>query len=468
MKIVQLSIENVMKISAAKIVPKDNLIEITGENGAGKSSILDSIVMALAGGNSIPEIPVRKGAEKGKIVVNCGDYTIIRSFTKDNSYLKIEAADGKQVKSPQKFLDDLIGSVSFDPLDFINNHNSADQRNILLQLIGVDVDSLDNQESQIRADRTEIGRDVKRTEQLFRSLMFYEDVRGKKEQNVSDLSTQLSNAISHNQKFDSEWAENERKKDAGARLREQVAEIESEIERLKAKAKECESSISELKTSYKETKEALLSAPKVDISPIQEAIQSSDIVNSRIRANNEYEKAAKEAEMFKKSYDDKSAAIESISSKRKELLESATMPVPGLSFSENEILYNNIPLSQCSDGEKLMISLGISMALNPKMRVLRIKDGSLLDKKNRAIIYNQIKDKDYQLWMETVSSDRNVGIHIEEGKIVAIDGEEIENSTPSQPTKTLPSDNKNDKVIPVPQGQEQPASAPESDGTEEW
>jgi hypothetical protein len=99
------------------------------------------------------------------------------------------------------------------------------------------------------------------------------------------------------------------------------------------------------------------------------------------------------------------------------------MPVPGLSFNESELLYNDIPLSQASDGEKLMIGLGISMALNPKLRVLRIKDGSLLDESNRQIIREQLKDKDYQLWFESVSSDKSVGIFIEDGGVVAIDGE---------------------------------------------
>jgi putative cofactor-binding repeat protein len=69
-----------------------------------------------------------------------------------------------------------------------------------------------------------------------------------------------------------------------------------------------------------------------------------------------------------------------------------------------------------------MISLGISMALNPTLRVLRIKDGSLLDEKNRKIIYDRIKDNDFQLWYESVSTDRSVGIYIEDGEITSIDG----------------------------------------------
>ena len=70
----------------------------------------------------------------------------------------------------------------------------------------------------------------------------------------------------------------------------------------------------------------------------------------------------------------------------------------------------------------LMVSLGISMALNPTLRVLRIKDGSLLDAHNREIIKSMIKEKDYQVWFESVGPDGKVGIYIEEGKIVSVDG----------------------------------------------
>ena len=105
------------------------------------------------------------------------------------------------------------------------------------------------------------------------------------------------------------------------------------------------------------------------------------------------------------------------------------MPVSGLSFDESEIFYNEIPLAQCSDGEKLMVSLGISMALNPDLRVLRIKDGSLLGPKNMEILKQTVQEKDYQLWIERVmdkegyNNNGKVGIFIEEGEITEVEGE---------------------------------------------
>jgi DNA repair exonuclease SbcCD ATPase subunit len=408
MKIVKLNAENILKLSAIEIVPQDNMILITGENGAGKSSVLDSIVMALTGGKSIPSEPVKKGSEKGKIVIDMGEFTITRSFTKDNSYLKIEAADGKDVKSPQKFLDNLIGKVSFDPLEFINNHKESEQRDILLQLIGVNVDELDAKEKQLRDERTEVGRDMKKAENLYKSIEYFPQVKETEEQTIGDLSAQLAAIINANQVWDN--------------LNNQGLQLRQKGKDLRARINEMETEILSIKAQYEEIQGKLVVYSKQDPAGIQSKMAELESNNAKIRANNNRKSTQADFDNYSQQYETKTKAIEKLDTDRKSLLSSATMPVDGLSFNDACLTYNDIPLAQCSDGEKLMVSLGISMALNPTLRVLRIKDGSLLDEKNRAIIRQQIKDKDFQLWMESVSSDKSVGIFIEEGEIVAVDG----------------------------------------------
>ena len=446
MKIVKFQAENIMKLSAIEIIPSDNMILITGKNGAGKSSVLDSIVMALSGGKSIPEQPVKRGTDKGKIIIDMGDFTITRSFTKGNSYLKIESADGKQIKSPQKFLDDLIGQVSFDPLDFINNHKESEQRDILLQLIGVDVNKLDRQEKELRDERQTIGQDVKRSKALLDSAVNYPDITETKEVAVSDLTRQLTEALSFNQSLQNEINKNEGLKTKAQEHRKLINANLAEIIRLQELNTNLESEIVTFKSQYQSKKEELESSPVIDISNLQQQISEVDAKNTKIRANNNYITAKSSFESYTKQYAEKTSAIESIEVERKKLLSSSSMPVAGLGFTDTCLTYNSIPLSQCSDGEKLMVSLNISMALNPKLRVLRIKDGSLLDDDNRQILYDQIKSKDYQLWMESVSSDKKVGIFIEEGEIVAVNGIKIKD--------TLPIDAKKSKNNDVPKSKE--------------
>jgi energy-coupling factor transporter ATP-binding protein EcfA2 len=415
MKILKFQAENVMKLSAVEIVPKDNMIEITGKNGAGKSSILDSIVMALTGGKAIPEKPIKKGADKGKIVIEIPGYQITRSFTKDNTYLKIEGVDGANIKQPQKFLDDLVGSISFDPLDFINR-DQKEQRRVLLELIGVNVDALDAEKKEVYDDRTAIGRDLKSAEASLKDMVYDPDVKQTKEVSISDLVQKLQEAVDHNAQWEFDRQKVEELKNKAMSNKAEITKLEDEISILKLEN-------IELRKQYDEKLAELDGTAKIDINGFQLQISEVDEKNKSIRDNLRYLAAKKVKDDCQEAYNTRTTQLNEIETRRNELLSTAKMPVPGLSFNESELLYNDIPLSQASDGEKLVIGLGISMALNPKLRVLRIKDGSLLDESNRQIIREQLKDKDYQLWFESVSSDKSVGIFIEDGGVVAIDGE---------------------------------------------
>jgi hypothetical protein len=94
--------------------------------------------------------------------------------------------------------------------------------------------------------------------------------------------------------------------------------------------------------------------------------------------------------------------------------------VPGLGFDDDGVTYNGVPFSQCSSAEQLRVSLGVAMALNPRIRVLRITDGSLLDAENLAVIEEMADLQDFQVWIERVAEDGEVGVVIEDGAVKAV------------------------------------------------
>jgi DNA repair exonuclease SbcCD ATPase subunit len=430
MKIIQLQAENIKKLSAIDITPTDSTVLITGPNGAGKSSILDCIIMALCGGKSIPAVPIKKGADKGKIVIDLGDYTITRSFTKENSYLKIEAKDGSNISSPQKFLYTIVGNISFDPLDFLNNEKLK-QRNILLQLLGVNVDELDRKEKNLREARATIGRDVSKAKALFQSIEAYPSYTQTEEISVSDLSAKIKEAMDSNAALDRQTQANENLKAMAKRDIDRITLIDRQITDLQTERASLSEAVEERKQEYITTRNRLAATPLINISDLQADIANVEDANRKIRANLKKVEAKAEFDAAETQYNSLTKQIEAMATERQALLSNAAMPVAGLSFDDGGLLYNSIPLDQCSDGEKLMVSLGISMALNPTLRVLRIKDGSLLDARNRETIKSMVAEKDYQLWFESVGSDSNVGILIEEGQVVSIDGQEVIKPAPA-------------------------------------
>ena len=119
MKILKLTAENVKKLRAVEITPTGELVEITGKNGAGKTSVLDAIWWALAGTKHIQAVPIRTGATKARIRLDLGELIVERRFTPVGSTLTVEKADGARYTSPQGILDALLGALTFDPLAFV-------------------------------------------------------------------------------------------------------------------------------------------------------------------------------------------------------------------------------------------------------------------------------------------------------------------------------------------------------------
>lgn len=65
MTITSFQASNFKKLTAVAISPDGAVTVLSGDNGAGKSSILDGIEATLTGKDALPEKPIRDGATKG-------------------------------------------------------------------------------------------------------------------------------------------------------------------------------------------------------------------------------------------------------------------------------------------------------------------------------------------------------------------------------------------------------------------
>ena len=71
MRIFELRTENVKKVKAIEITPKSDVVVISGNNGQGKTSVLDSIWYALQGRTGLKGVsmPIRKGEKKASVTL---------------------------------------------------------------------------------------------------------------------------------------------------------------------------------------------------------------------------------------------------------------------------------------------------------------------------------------------------------------------------------------------------------------
>lgn len=133
MKISKLKIENLYGIEQLELDGKS--IELSGTNGAGKSSVLDSIRYALTN-NSKRKYIVKKGKDEGRVYVQLDDGTTIDRKARSNKsdYKLIKDVNGNIINSPETFLKEIFTPLQLEPVEFLSM-SEQEQNRILLNLI---------------------------------------------------------------------------------------------------------------------------------------------------------------------------------------------------------------------------------------------------------------------------------------------------------------------------------------------
>lgn len=425
MKIVRLQAENIKKIKAIDITPKGNTVIVSGRNSQGKTSTLDSIWYALGGGKSIPDKPIRAGETKAQIKLDLGDYEVKRTFTEKGTYLEVTNKEGATFKSPQDLLDKLLGAYTFDPLEFARQEQKR-QKETLLGMVDleVDIDALDAERKQIYEERTLVNKQAQQIEGQIKGLP--EPEEGLPDGEVSSHiiieeiqeATEQINDLRY-QQIELKKKENglSEKKDLVSTLKTHLEATLKETERLKKQIKEGEITIKQAKKEIESETVRLDGVFVPDLNELNQKLGEVEGINRKVRDAQKRKALKAEHTKTKKEADTLTARITEIDKTKSNALGTAKFPIDGLGFDELGVTYQGIPFSQASDSEKLKISLAIAMALNPKLRVIRITDGSLLDTDNMKLIDSLAEEKDYQIWIEKIIDEEGVGILIEDGSV---------------------------------------------------
>lgn len=409
MKIVRLEAENVKRLRAVEVKPDGSVVLITGRNGQGKSSILDSIEAALGGKKSIPEVPIRQGETQARVVVELEDLVVTRRFTEKGSYLSVENKDGAAYKSPQQLLNKLVGRLSFDPLEFSRQEPTI-QSDTLRDIVGLDFADHDRKRSDLYEQRRDVNRHAKRVNAHLESMPKHEDAPPA-EVSIADLMEELRRRQGHNQEVTSV--------ETGLRVAEQEAEEqEREIEELEKALKWARSCRDTAKASIEEKRERLASMERVSIDEVEKQIENAEELNRKCRENAERARVEEDLDRLRSEAKVLDEQLADLDAEKARAIEEAEFPIEGLGFDEHGVTLNGLPYGQASSAEQLRASVAIGLALNPKLRVLLIRDGSLLDEENLAAVAKMAAEADAQLWIERVSDDGEVGVLIEDGAVL--------------------------------------------------
>lgn len=415
MKIVELTVANVKRLKAVRIKPDGNMVVIGGENGQGKTSVLDSIMYALGGKNTVCERPIHEGEKRAEVTLDLGDLTVTRTFTEAGGSLSVRQADGSKVAGPQALLDSLAGRLSFDPLEFARQE-PAKQKATLQALVGLDFTGLDHERKQAFDERTAVNRRVKELEANLKAAPRHTDAPAV-EVSVTELSAELQKAQDAEVEFERRKAEYQAAKNRVASTEREIAETERQIKALQDRLLGLHGDLKAMSGEFQKAKEAAENVPEFDIDAIRERLNSAEQVNRKVRENARWVELSSACREATEEADALTKRIEQIDADKQEALQAAKFPVPGLAFDEQGVTLNGLPFSQASAAEQLRVSVAMGLALNPKLRVMLIRDASLLDKKSLAMVAEMAEQHDAQVWLERVGDGAEVSVVIEDGEV---------------------------------------------------
>ncbi len=386
MRIYKFYSEGFKRLKVVDITPAANVQVISGANEAGKSSILDAICATLSLRDIKKQVPqpIGKDYAKALVEIDLGEYIVTRTFTNngETTALKITRQNGDEVHSPQKILDGLLGDLSFDPLKF-SRENFASQKERIASALKIDLNNLDKTYQVAYDKRTELN---KRRSSILQKLSTIKPPSPEEtvpRVNLEKLYEQLHKS---NQK---------------AALISRREELLKELERVEK-----------------------------NIASYEDITDSPENILQRIKAEQSLVQRDKEIQEFKqleiwkeeadKEIDKCNAAMELAKIEKSEAIEKAKLSIDGFEIREDGIYINSVPWSQISQAQKIKYSIAIAIASNPKLRVLLISDGSLLDSQSLKVIEDIAIKHDYQVWIEMVDETNTRGIFLEAGEVKGV------------------------------------------------
>jgi len=431
LKIISLQAENVKKLIAVEITPKGNLVEITGKNGQGKTSVLDSIWWALSGSTNIQGNPIRKGEDTAIIKLDMGEFKVTRTFSRldkhTTSSIKIEDAKGTTIRQPQTMLDKLLGELSFDPLAFARMTKKEQFEQLKRFVPEVDFVAIEKAQQEDYDLRTNINRKASEAKVLADKIEVAVEA-GEKEADEALLVSELEKAGKFNADLETRKANRaklaaeaagKRKESAG--ITQGIHDKNEQIIKLQGEIKTMRDQIAALEDEAVKIDEKLSQAKPLP-KPVDTSAITADIAAAR-ESNKKFELVRQKnahlavAAKNKEESDKITARMNAREADKRAKIAAAELPVPGLGFGENEILIRDVPFGQASDAEQLQVSIAMAMALNPTVRVIRVRDGSLLDSDALAMLGKMADEKDYQVWIERVGEGGPSAIIMENGMV---------------------------------------------------
>ncbi len=406
-KINKLELENVKRIKAVKLEPSENgLTIIGGRNNQGKTSVLDSIAWALGGERYRPSQVRRDGSvipPHLHIVLSNG---LVVDRAGKNSDLKVTDPNGN--KGGQQILNEFVEELALNLPKFMES-SDKEKANTLLKIIGVGdrLSELEKEENELYNRRHFIGQIADQKAKYAKEMTYWQDV-------PKDLIS-AAELIARQQDILAKNGENQRKRNRAAELEEEVKRLQHTVDSLTEKlaqaSEACMNAMENLNIARKSAEEL----HDESTAELEENIRHIDMVNAKIRDNLNKEKAEEEAAEYRRQYEALTDKLEETRRLKRDLLQSADLPLVGLSVENGSLTYRGKRWDNMSSSDQLKVSAAIVRKLNPNCGFVLIDKLEQMDLDTLREFGEWLEKENLQAIATRVSTGDECSIIIEDG-----------------------------------------------------
>lgn len=432
-KIVSISLKNFKRHQELSIEANGKNVFLLGPNEAGKSSILDAIWFALnpakeTPGEKIPN-PTNIDAEKGEVKIVIGgdnkEYTVTRKFSKGNDDRKITitSPDGFNTNKLE-FLSLLFNFQKIEPFSFVEQGQTAEGRRKQLALI----ESLlsEDLKKELVHIKTSIATEEEKVKNLNSTrttqrnaiatlgvspedtLIYTEEI------DVTEETKKLAEASTRAQERTSVQNQIKTNNNAIASLDKSIYDDELEIKRLQQRIEDSKKKKGEYEAATKEEQGWLEQFPAIDTEDINKRIQEASTHNSKCQLVAKYEEAKTKLDKADEDYTAAAEKVNELKQERKNKIAAANLPIPGLTFDDEQIFLNGMPMhdKQLSTSQIMKLSFALALAIGQKnegkLKLLCIPRGESLDNNSIQALKDFLHENpDYQAFVEEVDRSKD-------------------------------------------------------------
>ena len=410
-KINKLEIENVKRVKAVTIEPTSNGLTILGgNNNQGKTSVLDAIAWALGGNKYKPSKPTRDGSMNPPTLrLELSNGLIVERKGK-NSDLKVTDPSGQ--KAGQQLLDSFVEELALNLPKFIES-SAKDKANTLLQIIGVGEKlwELDRKEERLYNERRTIGQIADQKKKYAAEQPQYPEAPNELV-SIADLIHEQQEILARN-------GENAKKRQNRENIVNSLHLSEARLKQLKEQLAQEEATHESLMSDYIAANKSIEDLVDESTDEIESSIANIEEINRKVRANLDKEKAEEDAKQYSSQYNNLSKQIQDVRDERTSLLDSADLPLPGLSVEDGELVFEGQKWDNMSGSQQLRVATAIVRKLKPECGFVLLDKLEQMDIPTLTEFGKWLESEGLQAIATRVSSGEECQIIIEDGYVVS-------------------------------------------------